>query len=59
MDLCEVYDMCYVGMLICDMLVCGMWYVICWCWYVGMLIGIENVRIFVNFLGNFIDELKN
>jgi hypothetical protein len=45
----------------CDMLVCGMWYVgmwyvdmwyvVCWRWYVGIVIGIENVDVLVNFFG--------
>ncbi len=44
----------YVGMwyVECGMLVCGMW-------YVGMVIGIENVDVFVNFLVKVINELKN
>jgi hypothetical protein len=45
----------------------GMWYVICWyvgmwyvvCWYVGMVIGIENMDIFVKFLLKIKNELKN
>ncbi len=40
----------------------GMWYAICWyvgMWYVGMVIGIENMDIFVNFLVKIKNELKN
>jgi hypothetical protein len=42
------------GMLICDMWVCDMWYV-----DVGLVIGIENVDVFVNFLVKVINEQKN
>jgi len=63
-----------VGMWNVGMWVCGMWYVICWyvecgilvcvmwkgiCGYFGMVIGIENVDVFVNFLVKVISELKN
>jgi hypothetical protein len=41
------------------MLVCGMWYVVCWCWYVAMVIGVENVDVFVNYLVKVRNELKN
>jgi hypothetical protein len=43
--------------VVCDMLVGG--YMVCWCWYLGMVIGIENVDVFVNFLVKIINELKN
>jgi hypothetical protein len=45
------------------MLVC--WYVgnmliwWCWCWYVGMVIGIENVDAFVNFVVKVKNQQKN
>ncbi len=49
-------DMWYVDMLVCDMwyvvsrygYVIYMWYV--GMWYVGMVIGIENVDVFIKFL---------
>jgi len=37
----------------------GMWNVVCWCWYVSMVIGIENVDVFVNFLVKIRNGLKN
>jgi len=49
--------MWYVGMWVYDMWYVGMWYVVCW--YVGMVIGIENVDVFVNFLVKVRNELKN
>jgi hypothetical protein len=44
--------MWYVGMLYV-----GMW--VCDKWYVGMVIGIENVDVSVNFLVKVKNELKN
>ncbi len=43
--------------MVCGMLVCG--YAICDMWYVGTMIGIENVDAFVNFLVKVRNELKN
>ncbi len=62
-----VCGMWYVGMWVCGMWyvgmwVCDMWYVDMWSidmWYVGMVIGIENMDIFVNFLVKIKNELKN
>jgi hypothetical protein len=57
-----VCDMLVCGYVICGMLIC--WYVICdmWSidmWYVGMVIGIENMDIFVKFLVKKKNEQKN
>jgi hypothetical protein len=55
--ICWYVGIWYVGMWVCDMWYVGMWYVVCW--YVGMVIGIENVDVFVNFLVKVRNELKN
>jgi hypothetical protein len=48
MEICEVYG----GMLVYDRCYVGMW-------YVGMVIGIENVDVFVNILVKVKNKLKN
>ncbi len=48
MEICEVYG----GMLVYDTCYVGMW-------YVGMVIGIEHVNVFVNVLVKVKNELKN
>ncbi len=55
------------GMLVCGIWYFSMWYVgmlyvgmwVCDKWYVGMVIGIENVDVSVNFLVKVKNELKN
>ncbi len=53
MQICDVYG----GMLLCGMWYIGMWYVDIDCWY--MVIGVENVNVFVKFLVWIKNELKN
>ncbi len=57
MEKCEVCWYVVCGILVCDMWVCFM--LGCDKWYVGMVIGIENVDVFVNFLVKVQNELKN